>query len=102
MRSHPLYHVKSSLFAALVVAMSLVLPTTDSAGQSAPADHDEVTFSKDIAPILQRSCQHCHQPDSVAPMSLITYEDADGDGPGGRRHAPVVCREEHRHPGISI
>ena len=36
----------------------------------------EVTFTRDIAPILQRSCQHCHQPDSVAPMSLITYEDA--------------------------
>ena len=35
----------------------------------------EVTFSKDIAPILQRSCQNCHQPDSVAPMSLITYKD---------------------------
>ena len=32
----------------------------------------EVTFSKDIAPILQRSCQNCHRPDSVAPMSLIT------------------------------
>ena len=35
-----------------------------------------VTFSKDIAPILQRSCQRCHRPDSVAPMSLITYEQA--------------------------
>jgi hypothetical protein len=35
----------------------------------------EVTFSKDIAPILQRSCQNCHQPNSVAPMSLITYKD---------------------------
>ncbi len=35
----------------------------------------EVTFTKDIAPILQRSCQNCHQPDSVAPMSLITYKD---------------------------
>jgi len=34
-----------------------------------------VTFSKDIAPILQHSCQNCHQPDSVAPMSLITYQD---------------------------
>jgi hypothetical protein len=34
-----------------------------------------VTFSKDIAPILQRSCQNCHQPDSVAPMSLISYQD---------------------------
>src|SRR5437660_7035834 len=36
----------------------------------------QVTFAKDIAPILQRSCQNCHRPDGVAPMSLITYEDA--------------------------
>ncbi len=36
----------------------------------------EVTFSKDIAPILQRSCQNCHQPDGVAPMALVTYKDA--------------------------
>ncbi len=36
---------------------------------------DPVTFTKDIAPILQRSCQHCHRPDSVAPMSFLTYED---------------------------
>ena len=36
----------------------------------------DVTFTKDIAPILQRSCQDCHRPDSVAPMSLLTYEDA--------------------------
>jgi hypothetical protein len=34
-----------------------------------------VTFSKDIAPILQRSCQNCHQPNSLAPMSLITYKE---------------------------
>src|SRR5262245_12215383 len=37
---------------------------------------EPVTFSKDIAPILQRSCQQCHRPGSVAPMSLLTYEDA--------------------------
>src|SRR2546425_10340314 len=35
-----------------------------------------VPFTKAIAPILQRSCQQCHRPDSVAPMSLITYEEA--------------------------
>ena len=35
-----------------------------------------VTFTKDIAPILQRSCQRCHRPDSVAPMALLTYEQA--------------------------
>ena len=43
------------------------------AGQAAGGD--EVTFSRDIAPILQRSCQKCHRPDSLAPMSLIDYEE---------------------------
>ena len=36
----------------------------------------EVTFTKDVAPILQRSCQSCHRPNALAPMSLLTYEDA--------------------------
>src|SRR5947199_9167138 len=34
----------------------------------------DVTFTKDVAPILQRSCQNCHRPDSIAPMPLLTYE----------------------------
>jgi hypothetical protein len=33
------------------------------------------TFSKDVAPIFQAKCQECHQPNSIAPMSLITYEE---------------------------
>ena len=36
---------------------------------------DGVTFTKDIVPILQRSCQQCHRPNGVAPMPLVTYED---------------------------
>jgi len=36
----------------------------------------QVTFTKDIAPILARSCQVCHRPGAIAPMSLLTYEDA--------------------------
>jgi hypothetical protein len=46
---------------------------TPSAYAQAPA---QVTFTKDVAPILQKSCQGCHRPGSVAPMSLLTYEDA--------------------------
>ncbi len=34
------------------------------------------TFAKDVAPILQRSCQRCHRPGSIGPMSLLTYEEA--------------------------
>ena len=35
-----------------------------------------MTFTKDVAPILQRSCQNCHRPGAIAPMSLLTYEEA--------------------------
>ena len=40
------------------------------------AQETAVTFSRDIAPILQRSCQSCHRPSSLAPMSLLTYQEA--------------------------
>ena len=37
---------------------------------------DEVTYTKDIAPILQRSCENCHRADGGGgPMSLTTYEE---------------------------
>ena len=36
----------------------------------------EATYSKDIAPILQRSCERCHRPGQMAPMSLTSYEEA--------------------------
>ena len=38
-------------------------------------DPAQVTFSKDIAPILQASCENCHRPDGAGPMSLITYQE---------------------------
>ena len=34
------------------------------------------TFTKDIAPIFQARCQECHRPNAMAPMSLLTYEEA--------------------------
>ena len=36
----------------------------------------DVTFTRDVAPIFHRSCANCHKPGSIAPMSLITYDDA--------------------------
>jgi hypothetical protein len=35
----------------------------------------QITFSKDVAPIFQKSCDSCHHPGTVAPMSLMTYKD---------------------------
>src|SRR3954471_10136491 len=39
-----------------------------------PATGD-VTYTKDIAPILQRSCENCHRPNGAGPMALTTYEE---------------------------
>jgi len=57
---------------AAVPAAAQTAPSRPAAAKTAPGP---VTFSKDIAPILQRSCQRCHRPDSVAPMSLMTYTE---------------------------
>ncbi|HWZ32470.1 MAG TPA: cytochrome c [Bryobacteraceae bacterium] len=37
---------------------------------------DTVTFTKDIAPIFQEKCESCHRKDSMAPMSLVTYQES--------------------------
>jgi hypothetical protein len=34
------------------------------------------TYTKDVAPILQKHCQTCHRPGEAAPFSMLTYEDA--------------------------
>ena len=57
---------------AAILFGALVLSTTQPA---VPAE-GSVTFTKDVAPILYRSCQNCHRPGSIAPMSLVTYKDA--------------------------
>ena len=58
-----------------LLAVGLLAPAAASAqGAAGAAAQPEVTFARDVAPILQRSCQQCHRPDSVAPMPLLTYE----------------------------
>lgn len=36
----------------------------------------EITFHKDVEPVLQARCQGCHRPGEAAPMSLLTYSDS--------------------------
>ena len=65
-------HSRSAAPGWLAALVAMLVSPVSAAGQNAT---DAVTFTKDIAPILQRSCQNCHRPGSVAPMSLITYQD---------------------------
>jgi hypothetical protein len=48
-----------------------------------PAPRSAVTFTKDVVPILQQKCQICHQPGSIAPFSLMTFDDV-------QLHAPKI------------
>src|SRR6188472_4242774 len=60
------------MFAAGAV---LLFVASNAAAQSVPSA-GQVTFTKNIAPILQRSCVTCHRAGEMAPMALMTYEDA--------------------------
>ncbi len=39
---------------------------------SAPS---QITFTKDVLPIMQKRCQNCHRPGEVAPMAFLTYNE---------------------------
>lgn len=65
----------SHILRCAAVCLSVFLLSPPSVAAQADVAHAEVTFSKDIAPILQRSCQKCHRPNSLAPMSLIEYDE---------------------------
>jgi hypothetical protein len=56
----------------MVFSTSGAWTATAADGQAAA---QSVTFAKDVAPILQAKCQECHRVGSMAPMSLVTYED---------------------------
>ncbi len=67
MRIADAFGFRVSLVAALG---ALLVPAAAQAQSAAP------TFSKDVAPIFQRSCQSCHRDGELAPMSLVNYKDA--------------------------
>jgi mono/diheme cytochrome c family protein len=54
----------------LLLAAFLAVPSAALAADGAP------TFTKDVAPILYKSCVECHRPTMFAPMSLVSYDEA--------------------------
>ena len=58
------------ILGAAFATATLMTPSVAGAADTVP------TFTKDIAPIFQEKCEACHRPDSIAPMSLITYEES--------------------------
>jgi hypothetical protein len=57
-----------------IVALSALVLLTGCASVSA----EDLTFARDIAPIIATHCAACHRPGGAAPFSLITYPDVKG------------------------
>ena len=55
----------------LAFGIAVVGPVSAAAGQ----DKRPITFTKDVAPILQEKCVQCHRPGEMAPMSLRTFQE---------------------------
>jgi hypothetical protein len=53
----------------LLLAAVILAPVAGSA-----SGNGEVTFNKDVAPILQKNCMECHRTGESAPMALLTYK----------------------------
>ena len=59
-------------FGLSLVVLGFVAMSIPAAAQQAAAP----TFTKDVAPIFQNKCEACHRPDSIAPMSLVSFEES--------------------------
>src|ERR1700674_1829368 len=69
---NPSWKVGGVLVAAIAIGAITLPAASPGAASTVPA---KPTFSKDVAPILQAKCQSCHEPGSIAPMSLITFDE---------------------------
>jgi hypothetical protein len=65
-----------ALSAGLLASMVALRASDAADDQYARKPANVPTFSKDVAPNLYKNCTGCHRPGEIAPMSLLTYDDA--------------------------
>jgi peroxiredoxin len=80
-RDEPTRHDLVSAIDDLLAGRDIEVKSTEVAGClfSRPrriAAKGEITWSKQVSRIIQEKCQDCHHPNTAAPFSLVTYEDA--------------------------
>jgi len=64
---------RAAIAGSVLVAAALVSTTP---GQAHKAITSKYTYNDDVFPILRERCSRCHVTGGVAPMSLMTYDDA--------------------------
>jgi hypothetical protein len=58
-----------------MLRVSLLSVLTGAAALAASTGSSQFTYHKNVLPILQRSCQECHRPGEVGPMSFMSYKE---------------------------
>jgi peroxiredoxin len=66
------------LVAGREVSVAKTEPVGCRIGRVRPPGEGEVTYSKQVAPILRDRCVSCHRPGEIAPFALTTYQQAVG------------------------
>jgi hypothetical protein len=80
-RAEPAHRDLSNALVAIADGKPVPTPRTEVIGcpfemPNEKANSSNVTYARDIAPILFAHCAECHRPGEVAPFSLLTYQDA--------------------------
>ena len=65
-----------TLIVALAAFVSLLVHPAEAQSKEDLASTSKVTFANQVVRIFQQSCQQCHRPGQMAPMSLLTYQEA--------------------------
>ncbi len=82
-----------------ILAIALALrPGTGVHAQAAPdrKDDKQVTFTRDIAPVVFQSCARCHRPGESGPFPLLTYDDVKKHA----RQIEIVTRTRFMPPWL--
>src|ERR1700731_1520027 len=91
---------QSVLPACIVVLLTIGFGTRISAQEKttipSASPQPQVTFNRDVAPILYRSCVLCHRPGEAAPFSLLSYADAKSHA----RQIAAVTRSRFMPPWL--
>jgi hypothetical protein len=75
MNSSKLVIPSGLLAAGVLLTVSGLLMAAEPSKTATNAAAKQVTFAKDVAPIFQEKCEGCHRKGSMAPMSLVTYQE---------------------------
>jgi peroxiredoxin len=87
-RPAPTTHALAAALEDITAGRPVAVPRTEPVGcliqlpaPSRPtAGTTEVTFARDVRPVLDRHCIECHRPGEIGPFSLVDHDEAAGWG----------------------